>query len=263
MAERGYVLAKGDRRDFVVVDRYGEVYSLPRFADVKTKDVRSRIGDGADLPSIEQVVAQWVHPQEAAKEPEHTTQDALARITSHHAAFTRDMMERSIASMIEYEPERKMLVEEILQSDIIVKIGTKDWKDVYSTREMIALERSMADTAQSMTRLPSHKTDDHVVERTILNLNNQLRKEMGDKASLSAEQKHAIRHMAGNKQLTLVVGVAGAGKTTIMAGAKEALEAQGYRVRGAAPSGVAASSLQDIGIQASTLHSLEARIQLA
>lgn len=263
LAERGYVLAKGDRRDFVVVDRYGEVYSLPRFADAKTKDVRSRIGDGADLPTIKQVMAQWVQTQEAAKEPEHTPQDTLARITRNHAAFTREMMERSIASMIVYEPERKMLIEEILQSDSVVKIGTKDGQDVYSTSEMIALERSMADTAQSMTRLSSHKTDDHVVERAILKLTNQLRKEMGNKASLSAEQKHAIRHMAGNKQLALVVGVAGAGKTTIMAGAKEALEAQGYRVRGAAPSGVAASSLQDIGIQASTLHSLEARIQLA
>jgi ATP-dependent exoDNAse (exonuclease V) alpha subunit len=67
----------------------------------------------------------------------------------------------------------------------------------------------------------------------------------------------ALEHMTSDKQLSLVVGVAGAGKTTIMQGAKEALEAQGYRVRGAAPSGVAAASLREIGMNASTLHSLE------
>ncbi len=114
-----------------------------------------------------------------------------------------------------------------------------------------------------MTRHASHKVGDHAIERAILNLNKQLREETHGKAFLSAEQKHAIRHMAGSKQLALVVGVAGAGKTTIMAGAKEALEAQGYRVRGAAPSGVAAAALKECGISASTLHSLEARIQLA
>lgn len=69
--------------------------------------------------------------------------------------------------------------------------------------------------------------------------------------------------MTSDKQLSLIVGVAGAGKTTIMEGAKAALESQGYRVRGAAPSGVAAAGLREIGMNASTLHSLQYRMELA
>jgi ATP-dependent exoDNAse (exonuclease V) alpha subunit len=264
LAELGYVLAKGDRRDFVLVDRHGEVYSLPRFAGVKTKEVRARLGDGADLPTIAQVMAQWV-PERPLSKPaqELTPTEALTRITRHHAAFTPSMMERTLKSVISQDVTRGQLIDKILHSDSVIKIGTYNGKDVYSTLVMIDLEKGMAETAQDMTRHSSHKMDDHAIERAILNLNNTLRHQTHGKASLSAEQKHAIRHMVSNKQLSLVVGVAGAGKTTIMAGAKEALEAQGYRVRGAAPSGVAAAALKESGINASTLHSLEARMQLA
>jgi nucleoside-triphosphatase THEP1 len=265
LAELGYVLAKGDRRDFVLVDRFGEVYSLARFAGVKTKDVRARLGDGKDLPAIAQVVAQWVQerPLPSVTQEQITPTQALAHITRHHAAFTPSMMERTLKTVIPEDGLRKQLIDDILHSDSVVKIGTHNGKDVYSTQAMITLEKNMADTAQAMTRHTSHKVDDHVIERAILNLNKQLREQTHGKGSLSSEQKHAIRHMTNSKQLALVVGVAGAGKTTIMTGAKEALEAQGYRVRGAAPSGVAAAALKECGISASTLHSLEARINLA
>jgi signal recognition particle GTPase len=264
LAELGYVLAKGDRRDFVLVDRHGEVYSLAHFAGVKTKDVRSRLGDSKDLPTIAQVMAGWVHARPLSKPAQEiTATDALAKIIRHHAAFTISMMERTMKSVVPNDSDRKQLIDEILHSDGVVKIGTHNGRDVYSTREMINLEKNIADTAQAMTHHSSHKVDDHAIERAILNLNKQLREQTQGKVSLNSEQKHAIRHMTNAKQLSLVVGVAGAGKTTIMAGAKEALESQGYRVRGAAPSGVAAAALNECGIKASTLHSLVARMQLA
>lgn len=53
LEERGLFLAKGDKRGVVVLDHTGEVYSLPRMLDLKTKDVRSRLGDGDALPSVD------------------------------------------------------------------------------------------------------------------------------------------------------------------------------------------------------------------
>ncbi|MEL6258666.1 MAG: relaxase [Pseudomonadota bacterium] len=55
LEERGYFLARGDRRDFVAVDWQGEVYALARWAGVKTKEVRDRLGNPQDLPAIEDV----------------------------------------------------------------------------------------------------------------------------------------------------------------------------------------------------------------
>lgn len=52
LGEHGFFLAKGDRRSFVVVGHDNEVHSLPRSLGLKTKEVRARLGDGADLPSV-------------------------------------------------------------------------------------------------------------------------------------------------------------------------------------------------------------------
>jgi hypothetical protein len=52
LQDRGFSLAKGDKRGAVVLDHNGEVYSLPRMLDLKTKEVRARLGDGDDLPGV-------------------------------------------------------------------------------------------------------------------------------------------------------------------------------------------------------------------
>tara|TARA_R110002020_G_scaffold143848_13_gene316589 strand:+ start:605 stop:1879 length:1275 start_codon:yes stop_codon:yes gene_type:complete len=57
LGERGFLLARGDKRGHVIIDHHGEVYSLPRMLGVKTKDVRARLGDGNDLKSVAQAQA--------------------------------------------------------------------------------------------------------------------------------------------------------------------------------------------------------------
>ena len=52
LEERGYFLAKGDKRSFVVVGYDGEVHSLPRALGLKTKEVAARLGNGSALPSV-------------------------------------------------------------------------------------------------------------------------------------------------------------------------------------------------------------------
>ncbi len=50
----GYIVARGERRAFVVVDRSGEIHSLPRqIHGVKTKEVKERLGDASTYPSVE------------------------------------------------------------------------------------------------------------------------------------------------------------------------------------------------------------------
>ena len=54
LEDRGFKLARGDRRSVVAVDAQGDVYALARWAGVKTKDVRQRVGEDGDLPSVAQ-----------------------------------------------------------------------------------------------------------------------------------------------------------------------------------------------------------------
>ncbi|MCB9992235.1 MAG: relaxase/mobilization nuclease domain-containing protein [Hyphomicrobiaceae bacterium] len=57
LEEHGYYLAKGDRRGHVAVDLKGEVFTVARYAGVKTKEVNARLGSPDKLDSVSQVAA--------------------------------------------------------------------------------------------------------------------------------------------------------------------------------------------------------------
>ncbi|KIT16366.1 relaxase/mobilization nuclease domain-containing protein [Jannaschia aquimarina] len=58
LAERGFVLAQGDRRAFVAVDYRGEVYGIARKTGVKVKEVAAKLGDPSELPCVDTVKAE-------------------------------------------------------------------------------------------------------------------------------------------------------------------------------------------------------------
>ena len=97
LAERGYFLAQGDRRSFVIVDRQGEIYSLPKQLPkgINTKQVRERLGDANELPSVEDVLAH-IQKTEPETPPAFNKEAALVKISRYHAAFTPAMMERTL-----------------------------------------------------------------------------------------------------------------------------------------------------------------------
>jgi len=55
LKDRGYFLAKGNRRGFVAIDWQGEVYAVPRMIGKKAKEVKARLGDPAALPSVDEM----------------------------------------------------------------------------------------------------------------------------------------------------------------------------------------------------------------
>jgi hypothetical protein len=57
LEQKGYFLARGDRRAVVALDVHGEIYAVARWANVKTKDVVNRMGDLSALPSVDDAKA--------------------------------------------------------------------------------------------------------------------------------------------------------------------------------------------------------------
>lgn len=66
LRDNGLYLARGDRRGIVAVDWRGEVYAVARYAGVKSKDVKDRLGDTKAYPAVDEVKA-WVAERIGAK----------------------------------------------------------------------------------------------------------------------------------------------------------------------------------------------------
>ena len=115
----------------------------------------------------------------------------------------------------------------------------------YSTREMVEIERGMVFLAGRMSAARGHGVGETQVEEAL-----------AARSYLTDEQQEAVRHITGEEQLAVVVGLAGAGKSTMLSAAREAWEREGYRVHGAALSGKAAEGLEESsGIASRTLAS--------
>lgn len=77
LEERGYFLARGDRRAIVALNVEGEVFSLSRWAGVKAKDLRQKCGDGSTLPGVDE-----------------TRRDLATRITAKLKDFSAELRTR-------------------------------------------------------------------------------------------------------------------------------------------------------------------------
>jgi hypothetical protein len=54
LEERGYFLARGDRRGFVALDVDGKVFAIPKWTNLKAKEVNAKLGSPDTLPSVKE-----------------------------------------------------------------------------------------------------------------------------------------------------------------------------------------------------------------
>jgi MobA/VirD2-like, nuclease domain len=102
LREHGFCLARGNRRGFVAVDANGDVYSISRWCGGKAKEVRSRLGTGAGLPTVEDAVAMLVsgNTETRAHTAHETDQSNVERI-AHHAERLSDLVARQRKERLE------------------------------------------------------------------------------------------------------------------------------------------------------------------
>jgi hypothetical protein len=134
----------------------------------------------------------------------------------------------------------------------LVELGTDGrGEDRFTTREMIEAEQRLHRAAEMMAEKERHEVRDRDREAA-------LARAEARGFVLSGEQADALAHVTDRRDLGIVVGHAGTGKSAMLGVAREAWEAAGYEVRGVAVSGIAAENLESgSGIASRTIASME------
>ena len=129
---------------------------------------------------------------------------------------------------------------------------------VWVAASVLAAEQAVADVAGRLAQ-----AEQRAAVRSSALQQALVAKEQALGRPLSAGQYRAIEALAtSGSGLDLVVGVAGAGKTTALEVARAAFEADSYRVLGAATSGQAALNLQrEAGVESRTIASIVWRLE--
>ncbi len=177
---------------------------------------------------------------------------ALDAITHQQSTFTR----RDMAMFAHRHSHGIEQFNEVMgamrSAPDLVELG-KDGRDEdrFTTREMIEAEQRLHRAAELMAETERHGVRDADREAA-------LARAEARGLVMSGEQAEALTHVTDGRDLGVVVGYAGTGKSAMLGVAREAWEAAGYEVRGVALSGIAAESLESgSGIASRTIASME------
>lgn len=260
LAEEGNILLAGRGSELRVEHRSFEARALelqPMNSEPHPTAVRALERSGEEILSVDRNrLAREANAERVAADADQ----ALKAVFANRATATEADIKAELFRLTQGDEERFGTAwSNIEASGLLVSVGHDARGRVrFATAEFVAIEREMIDAATVMRDRVSVRTDVAVVERLIAD------REAAKGFRFSDEQRAAIRHMAGDGDLKALVGVPGAGKTTLIEVVCRAHEQAGARVRGFATAGAAADALgRETGISAQTIASYRVARQAA
>ena len=177
---------------------------------------------------------------------------ALDAITQQQSTFTR----RDMAMFAHRHSDGLEQFNEVMgamrNAPDLVELGQDGrGEDRFTTRDMIEAEQRLHRAAEIMAVKERHEVNDTHRDMALARAEQR-------GLVLSGEQADALAHVTDGRDLGVVVGYAGTGKSAMLGVAGEAWEAAGYEVRGVVLSGIAAENLESgPGIASRTIASME------
>lgn len=253
LAEKGYILAQGNRRDFVIVDSGGGIHSLARRIEgVRDAQVRNRLHD-VDLSTLQPALEARLVQRDRAETDRGVARigDALTPI----AILNGLLKTRSYVT--EAELLRAMQVEDLAGADAaiaalrsheqIVALYEQSSNELvgFTTKVIRAQEQALVVSASKMAVTRGRGIAVAVIDAECAAL------------GLSDEQAAAARHALSGPRLSIIRGRAGTGKSSTLSAIRRAAERARFDVIGLAPTNSVTEDLRESGFsRASTLHSL-------
>jgi conjugative relaxase-like TrwC/TraI family protein len=165
-------------------------------------------------------------------------------LTAHESAFERRHLYAAVATALVgtgHGADRiDKEIDKLLADQAIVTLDRDVWgHEIFSTPELLSIEREIGAMARRLNRSRGDAPNSEHVEQLIV------------ASQLNHEQGEAVRAATAGDTITIIEGAPGSGKTTTLDPVKQAWEAAGFRVIGAASAWKVAHMLRDdLGIDA-------------
>lgn len=180
LEQKGYLLAKGDKRGFIVVDRFGDVHSLSRYVKGQTaKQIKGKLAPltPEQLPSVDQAKEQMRQRTQAAQEV------AQPQVRKEEARAAEEKVRKARARHAEIQEQRRAAIaaaeQDVLVRQASEKLALHAAQHAESKQLLFRVRRAVADLIgrtpglrsvlrpiQKLTQLDPHER--HRLEREAL-----------------------------------------------------------------------------------------------
>jgi Ti-type conjugative transfer relaxase TraA len=162
------------------------------------------------------------------------------KLTRRQSTFTRRDLAREVLRYVDDIERLRNLMTRLESSPELVileretaAVGNAVADARYTTRAMLRVEQRIGEIASEMGAAAHYPVREAAFSAAL-----------SRHRELSVEQRTAVRQMTSPRNIETVAGFSGDGKPEVIAAAKDAWEASGYRVRGVAVRAIAAENLE-------------------
>nr|WP_261360631.1 MobF family relaxase [Aeoliella straminimaris] len=217
--------------------------------------------EGFGAAHARRLVGGDIEPPQPAATIRRALHAAIARVESNRSYTSSNKLLLETAHQLQgsgVPPDElfRRFEEEVQQAPGLRKLGVRNGISYLATERQLRSERGLLDTVAKLQerRLApiAERFVDELLTKSVI-----IGPQVGKKTAitLSDEQQQAVRHLVlGDSPLKVVTGIAGSGKTAMLAATRQAFERAGYQVIGATPTHRARQELANgAGIDSDTI----------
>ena len=240
---------KGHDRVEDLVGRWRDELARAGYPPLELTGAVERAGLAYQRPGLEvldDMAAQLLAPGgRLAQENTFTRDDVVVAVAPHLHGLPVSVLDRAVESVLSHE------------NALALPMVAGAREPVWAAACVVEDERHIAELADAVNERNGPRVDKQVATEAI----RHLERERGVRLS-QRQSEVATGLLTSGHQVDFVLGVAGSGKTTMLAAVRQGFEAAGYEVLGTATSGQAAKALgEGAGITSRTVAALRWRLE--
>lgn len=219
----------------ILAQKIAQDYQQPTSADVRDELAKYVVGA--------EVLAHITHEDQQHLSQEKLVRDIVEILKRDQAVFSERELKSTVLKKTANRDDFEQIIHAVHESHELIQLGLgDDGREHYVTKAVFEMETELSRLTDKLSNRFNYLVMDHTIKQVAAEFN------------LNDSQKQALKHITQAGDLSIVMGVAGSGKTYMLKAAREVWSRSGYRVHGVAFSGRAAAGLEaESGIKSHTI----------